>query len=125
MTKLQRAIKLRDLALPVVVKRGAWETTEGASVAHVNVLSYRDSGFAIFYRMPSQSIPQSSDSTVVPQKAANGNLPYGLDIWFGEKVLNIEWADDGTVELRDYKPGRSWERRLSKVSARGAQKITS
>jgi len=124
MTKLERAIRLRDLALPVV-KRGAWEPNTGESVTHINILSYRDAGFAIFYRMPSESVLESADKTAPPQKPANGNLPYGLDIWFGEKVLNIEWADDGTVELRDYKPGRSWERRLSKVSTRRALKTVS
>jgi hypothetical protein len=41
------------------------------------------------------------------------NLPYGLDVWVSKKkVMNIEWADDGRVELISFKPG-DWQQRLA------------
>jgi hypothetical protein len=39
------------------------------------------------------------------------NLPYGLDVWTPTKVLNIEWDDQGNVELVRFRPG-GWEAQL-------------
>ena len=116
MTKEQRAVELRDLVLPVVVRRGSWESMADACVTKINVLSYRDKGFTIVYRMPFESIPEAVPDEIEPPPAANDKLPYALDIWYGKKVLDIEWADDGRIALRDYKPGRWWERRLWRIS---------
>jgi hypothetical protein len=35
-------------------------------------------------------------------------LPYVMDVWDGGKVLSLQWADDGFVEIISYKPG-TWE----------------
>jgi hypothetical protein len=41
------------------------------------------------------------------------NLPYGLDIWFArKKVLNVEWNDEGLIQIMSYRPG-AWEDQLS------------
>jgi hypothetical protein len=37
--------------------------------------------------------------------------PYGLDIWAPKKVLNVEWSDQGKVELVSFRPGE-WEAEL-------------
>jgi hypothetical protein len=42
------------------------------------------------------------------------NLPYGLDIWWNNKVLNVEWSDDGRTDVVSYKPGR-WESELERI----------
>jgi hypothetical protein len=34
-----------------------------------------------------------------------------LDVWCGSEVLNIEWTDDGAIEVVSYQPG-DWEGRL-------------
>jgi hypothetical protein len=36
------------------------------------------------------------------------NLPYGLDIWEGKKVLNLEWDIDNNLEIVSFKRG-IWE----------------
>jgi hypothetical protein len=46
--------------------------------------------------------------------ALSRNLPYGLDIWWNNKVLNIEWSDGGRINVVSYKPGQ-WERELERA----------
>src|SRR5271165_6705839 len=36
------------------------------------------------------------------------DLPYGLDVSHGEKVLSILWADDGSIEVATFVRG-AWE----------------
>ena len=114
MTDKSRAIELRDLALPIVARHGAWETVTCTCIpgSRMNLRAYRDGEFVIMYRTPFQAIPKSPYQQNSPH-----DLPYGMDIWNGDKVLNIAWADDGRVELHGYKPG-TWEQRLTKA-ARG------
>lgn len=37
-----------------------------------------------------------------------GNLQYGIDIWRGPKVLNIEWDEGGSILVRSFRRG-DWE----------------
>jgi hypothetical protein len=43
-------------------------------------------------------------------------MPYGLDIWAHQKVMNLEWDDDGSVELITFKRGE-WEAQLAAFAA--------
>jgi hypothetical protein len=36
------------------------------------------------------------------------DLPYGLEVWRGAKVLSVLWADDGAFEVVTFVRG-SWE----------------
>ena len=40
--------------------------------------------------------------------AVTPDLPYGLDVSHGEKVLSILWADDGSIEVATFVRG-AWE----------------
>jgi len=126
MNREERAIELRDLALPIVVELGAWETVTFASIpgSRMRLRVYRDNEFTIAYRTPFQAIPKcpqpvapdlSPYEVAAAEQNAPRDLPYGMDIWSGGKVLNIGWADDGRVELHGYRPG-DWERRLRKMA---------
>jgi hypothetical protein len=43
------------------------------------------------------------------------NLPYGLDVWAPNKVLNIEWDDKGNYALVSFRPG-AWEAELTALA---------
>lgn len=62
MTKRDRAIELRDLALTVVKARGTWQKTGGGP----NLLMFRDAsaGINIAYRTPFQKMPEPSAERV-------------------------------------------------------------
>jgi hypothetical protein len=47
-------------------------------------------------------------------------LPYVMDVWDGGKVLSLQWADDGSVEIISYKPG-TWEQDLERHAATASQ----
>jgi hypothetical protein len=118
--KLARAIALRDSALTVVRRMGAWaaigvtpRVRPGAG--EMKFLSARIGNLNILYRTPFQRMPQPDDALkyraaqhglTVPQ-----NLPYGLDVWAPKKVLNIEWDDKGNVALVSLRHG-AWESEL-------------
>ena len=116
----ERAIQLRDAALRIVQRQGALQPV---NISGLSLLTYRDGKFSIAYRTPMRQPPKKAGPSAreieryAPYTAAllhqqsGRNLPYGLDIWCGGKVLSIEWADNGTVALISYKPGE-WEGRL-------------
>ena len=131
MDREERAIELRDLALPIVIELGAWETVTFASMpeSRMRLRVYRDNEFTIAYRTPFQQLPKwprpatphlSPYEMAAAEQNAPRHLPYGMDIWSGGKVLNIGWADDGRIELHAYKPG-GWERRLRRVACGPSQ----
>jgi hypothetical protein len=114
MTKRDRAIELRDIALRVVRQRGTWEPV-GPSM---RMLSFRDGDLGISLRTPFQRLsePPASVRYVAALSGQDAsNLPCGLDVWCPKKVLNIEWADDGRVLVVSLKRG-DWEQRLSALA---------
>jgi hypothetical protein len=96
MTRKQRAIQLRDLAL-FAIKTGGAQTCAAINLA----MRERPNDLYIHYR----TVPY------LPASVLSRNLPYGLNIWSGNKVLNIEWSDDGRTDVVSYRPG-PWEREL-------------
>ena len=68
----------------------------------------------IGYRTPFQRLLAESDLLRYQRALVGGkeNLPYGLYIWHAhKKVLNVEWSDDGALEVISYHPGE-WEQTL-------------
>ncbi len=117
MTKKERAIQLRNLALELITARGTWVPMSGGS----HLLAFDDalSGLSISCRTPFHHVPQPPEY-VKYVAAPDGytrsrNLPYGLDVWWNNKVLNIEWSDDGRVDVVSYRAGQ-WERDLERLA---------
>lgn len=110
--KRARALTLRDAALKVVRRIGVWqEIRVGQSSAQI--LFARLGGIQVAYRSPFQRIFQL-DEQVKYRAAQLGMalpLPYGLDVWAPNKVLNMEWDDRGSVALTTLRAG-SWETEL-------------
>jgi hypothetical protein len=44
----------------------------------------------------------------VERQHATADLPYGLEVWHGAKVLSVLWADDGRFEVASFVRG-PWE----------------
>jgi hypothetical protein len=87
-----RALRLRDFALTVVRRQGTWE-----QCGNGKWLMARHGTISIAYRTPFQQL---------------FGLPYGLDIWAPNKVMNLEWDDKGGVILVSFRPG-GWEAELA------------
>jgi len=117
MNKREHAIALRDLALTVVRARGSSQTVGNK----LRLLTCRLDDVRIALQMPLQQQP--SDISPMPKYLAAHRgkptpvyLPYVMDVWDGGKVLSLQWADDGSVEIISYKPG-PWERDLERHAA--------
>jgi hypothetical protein len=117
-TKLARIEGLRAGALRVVEEMGSWTQVKmgdrdcalkGAEIGDVKIL----------LRTPFQPLPPLSQSMRYQYAVLGGqeNLPYGLDIWFArKKVLNVEWNDEGLIQIGSYRPGE-WEGQLSSFAS--------
>jgi hypothetical protein len=114
-TRIKRAIATRDKALDMLRNHGTWGTVSGPGSKPIRVLMHKAGNFQMMHRTPFQRLGETPDYAkylaTLYGSGRNYNLPYALDVWCGKKVLNIEWADDGRVELVSYKPG-DWERGL-------------
>ncbi len=114
MSKRERAVELRDLALTVVRAHGSWQTV--GNKLRLLTCDNDDLRIALqtpFQQRPSQVPPPAKYLAAQRGKSTPVNLPYVIDVWDGGKVLSVQWADDGTVLVVSYKPG-VWERDLER-----------
>ena len=115
MGRIQRAMELRHIAIAVVKARGRWH--EMRSGPHLLIYHDEVSKLTITYRSPSRTLPGDAPTAVPhPGLPSFRNLPYGIEVFQGRKMLNVEWADDGGMNILGYTPG-SWEGDLSKLAA--------
>ncbi len=108
-----KAVRVRDRALVLVRESGSWE-----QCGDMKLIAANRGALKVLYRTPFQELPRPSDSHLYFLAVYGGktNLPYGLDVWDFRpltrgKVLNIEWSDEGEIQLISYKPG-DWEDEL-------------
>ena len=114
MSKQERAIELRDLALTVVRAHGSWQSLGNK----LRLLTYNSDDLRIALQTAFQLLPSHVPPLAKYLAAQRGmpspvNLPYVIDVWDGGKVLSVQWADDGAVLVVSYKPG-TWERDLER-----------
>jgi hypothetical protein len=107
-TRLQCALKLRDAALWVLREHGHWEQVSG--LGH---LAVSREGLQMSFRPRFQGPPISSEyaNYLAARFGVRLNLPYGLDIWAPNKVMNLEWDRLGHVDLVSFRRG-PWECQL-------------
>lgn len=115
MSRRDRAVRLRQLALSALRARGGcWRRNSIGAFLSLDTRTLR-----MAYRTPFQRLPQP-EQQLKYWAAIDGPkielLPYGLDIWVtGKKVLDIAWSEGGAVELISYGPG-DWEADLERLA---------
>ena len=114
MTPKQRdAIRLRDAALKKLRADGVFTKVTRLGFC----LSWKGEGLSLSLRTPFQKLPPVSEHPkyVAAMMGSNiENLPYGLDIWDiggSRKVLNIEWDQQGAIQLVSFRRG-AWEAKV-------------
>ena len=107
-TKLARVAEVRANALRIVKESGAWDSSGDVKCLRATVAD-----LVIMHHTPFQKMfPETDQAKYMKAMGFKINLPYGLDIWHDrKKVLNVEWSDDGALEVISYRPGE-WERAL-------------
>ena len=104
-----RALAIRDHLLPLVRERGVLENQRGP----VRLIVLETGDWTVNHWTPfSDLLPGEASSPgyrhALERQHTRPDLPYGLDVWHGTKVLSILWSDDGSFEVVTFVRG-SWE----------------
>lgn len=104
-----RALAIRDHLLPLLRERGTLELQRGS----VRLVALEIDLWSFHHWTPFSDLSADEASSpgyrhALGRQRATPDLPYGLDVWRGEKLLSILWADDGAFEVVSFVRG-AWE----------------
>jgi hypothetical protein len=104
-----RALAIRDHLLPLIREHGRLEQQQGP----VRLIAWELAPWAFDHWTPFND-PEVGEAAspgyrhALERQQAGPGLVYGLDVWHGEKVLSVLWADDGAFEVVSFVRG-AWE----------------
>jgi hypothetical protein len=104
-----RARAIRDHVLPLLRERGAIEVQRDT----VRLIELRAAPWTFRHWTPFNALHPGEASSpgyrhAIERQHSQPDLPYGLDVWHGARVLRILWAADGTFEVASFVRGL-WE----------------
>ena len=104
-----RALAIRDHLLPLLRDRGALEIQRDT----VRVVELRLDAWTIRHWTPFNELTSGEAASpgyrrAIERQHTQPDLPYGLDVWHGARVLRVLWADDGSFEVVSFVRG-AWE----------------
>jgi hypothetical protein len=104
-----RALAIRDHLLPLVRERGRLEVQRDS----VRLISLDMDGWLFKHWTPfSDLAPDEAASPgyrhALERQRSRPEVPYGLEIWRGDMVMSVLWADDGAFLVERFERG-SWE----------------
>ena len=104
-----RALAIRDHVLTVVRERGRLQIQRGP----LRQIVFETGPWIVNHWTPFNTLsPEEASSTgyrhALERQHTRPDLPYGLDIWHGEKVLSILWSDRERFKVAIFVRG-SWE----------------
>ena len=104
-----RALAIRDHLLLLVRQKGELEVQRGL----VRMVTWEQAPWVIYHWTPFNELQPGEASSpgyrhAVERQHSTPDLPYGLEVWHGAKVLRVLWADDGRFEVVSFVRG-PWE----------------
>jgi hypothetical protein len=109
-TRRQRAVSIRDMVLPLMRRYGRFSEGE---------IRWNTGDWTFWHRTPfsdwpgSRPIARNYLEAMILQHVPPV-LPYGLDVWRGNKVMSCEWSDE-QFRLISFRSG-AWEEDLELFS---------
>ena len=105
----ERALAIRDHLLPLVRDGGVLECQRDA----MRVISLQLGPWLINHWTPFNDLSPDQASSpgyrhALERQHTRPDLPYGLEVWRGAKVLSVLWADNGCLEVETFVRG-FWE----------------
>src|SRR5512134_25245 len=105
----ERALAIRDHLLPLIRERGALENQRGP----VRQIVLETDDWTVIHWTPFSDLSPGEASSpgyrhALERQRTRADLPYGLEVWRGSKVLSILWSDDGSFKVVTFVRG-SWE----------------
>ena len=104
-----RALLIRDHLLPLIRQHGTVEVQVGA--LRLTTLEHGPWSFnhwTPFNDLAAEEAASPAYRRALSQQRDTPDLPYGLDVWRGLKVLSLLWSDNGDYKIVSYAPG-AWE----------------
>lgn len=120
--KIERARRLRDLAVKLARTGSSELVVHWVSDAYpilFNALVFRSGELKIYYRTPFQRLSPLSDEAkqlAATLKVVYANRPFGVEIYYGEKVFDAGWDEGSPVDVATYKPG-AWEAEMEQLAS--------
>jgi hypothetical protein len=104
-----RALAIRDHLLPLIRNQGRQEVQRDT----VRLTSLQLDPWLFNHWTPfSELSPEQASSPgyrhALERQRTRPDLPYGLEVWRGAKLLSVLWADDGSFAVESFVRG-SWE----------------
>ena len=104
-----RALAIRDHVLPFLRERGSLQVQRDT----VRLIELRMDKWTFRHWTPFNDIHSGEASSpgyrhAIERQRTQAELPYGLDVWHGVKVLRILWGNDGLFEVASFVRG-PWE----------------
>ena len=105
-----RALAIRDHLLPLFDAHSIMQQVSGAAgrLAVCKAGSFTCTLRGPFTAWPAEAPPTASYEQAISRQRAKPALPWCLEVWHGHTVLNLQWEDDGTVEVISFTRG-PWE----------------
>jgi hypothetical protein len=104
-----RGLAIRDHLLPLIRDKGSLQVQRDV----VRVIAIELDGWLFHHWTPFNELglEEASSSAyrhALEQQRSRPDLPYGLEVWRGDKVLSVLWADHGAFEVPCFVRG-AWE----------------
>ena len=103
----ERALAIRDHLLPLIHEGGTLELQRDAvRLVALEIVQWSFHHWTPFSELPPGEASSPGYRHALERQRGMRDLPYGLDVWRGEKLLSILWADDGAFEVVSFAPSR-------------------
>ena len=104
-----RALAIRDHLLPLIRQRGTLQVQRDAvRIIALEADPWRFNHWTPFNDLAPEQAASPGYRHALEQQRSHPGLPYGLDVWHGEKVLRVLWADHGAFAVDSFIRG-DWE----------------
>jgi hypothetical protein len=104
-----RALAIRDHLLPLIRDKGSLQVQRDV----VRVIALELDGWLIHHWTPFNDLGLEEAASpayrhALEQQRSRPDLPYGLEVWRGDKVLSVLWSDHGAFAVPCFVRG-AWE----------------
>jgi hypothetical protein len=104
-----RALAIRDHLLPLIRGNGRLKVQRDVvRLIELELDSWLFTHWTPFNDLPAEEAASPAYRHALQQQRSRPELPYGLEVWRGDKVLSVLWSDHGAFAVPCFVRG-AWE----------------
>ncbi len=105
----ERALAIRDHLLPLIRQRGTLQVQRDAvRIIALELGPWVFNHWTPFNEVAAEQAASPGYRHALEQQRGRTDMAYGLDIWRGDKLLSVLWADHGAFAVEGFVRG-DWE----------------